>query len=285
MTAAALSTPPAPLPYDEARLKKLASLINSELGIKMPDGKLTMLHGRLQRRVHHLGLRSLAEYEARLRDPAHGQDEHVHLLDLATTNKTDFFREPAHFTFLTQKALPTLSTRGDRWTCRVWCAGCSTGQEVYTLAMVLDDYARGHPGFGFEITATDISTRVLREAQAATYHASLVEPVSAEFRQRYLMRGKAQRAGMVRVVPELRQRVKFHRLNFMDRQYPVGEVDVVFFRNVLIYFDRPTQKAVLERQAGHLRPGGYLFIGHTESAAGLGLSLVNESSSILRRPP
>lgn len=283
MTPASLS-PPAPLPFDQARLRKLAATITSELGIKMPDEKLTMLHGRMQRRLNQLGMRSLVEYEARLRDPAHGHAEQIQLFDLATTNKTDFFREPQHFAFLTDKALPALAPRGERWNCRVWCAGCSTGQEVYTLAMVLDDYARTHPGFSFDLLATDISTRVLREAAAATYPAALTHPVSAAFRQRYLLRGKGERAGQVRIVPELRKKVRFQRLNFMDKQYPVGEVDIVFFRNVLIYFDRPTQKAVLERQARLIRPGGFLFIGHTESAAGLGLSLVNETSSVLRRP-
>jgi chemotaxis protein methyltransferase CheR len=275
---------PTPLAFDQVRLRRLAAMITGELGIKMPDEKLTMLHGRMQRRLNHLGMRSLVEYEARLRDPKLGRDEHVHLFDLATTNKTDFFREPQHFTFLTDKALPALSKRGDRWNCRVWCAGCSTGQEVYTLAMVLDDYARSHPGFNFDIVATDISTRVLREAAAATYPDALAQPIPTALRQRYLLRGKGERAGEVRVVPELRKKVRFERLNFMDAQYPIGEVDIVFFRNVLIYFDRPTQKLVLERQARLIRPGGYLFIGHTESAAGLHLSLINESSSVLRRP-
>ena len=274
---------PGPLPFDQVRLRRLAATINSTLGIKMPDEKLTMLHGRLQRRLNQLGLRSLTEYEARLKDPAHSAEEHVQLLDLATTNKTDFFREPAHFTYLTKTALPNLTPTSGRWKCRVWCAGCSTGQEVYTLAMVLDDYAQNTPGFSYEIAATDISTRVLKEAAAATYHASLVEPVPDELQRRYLMRGKGARAGMVRVVPELRKKVRFSRLNFMDKQYPMGELDIVFFRNVLIYFDRPTQKSVLERQAALLRPGGYLFIGHTESAAGLHLSLTNESSSVLRK--
>ena len=280
----AVAAAPLALEFDQVRLRRLAATITSELGIKMPDEKLTMLHGRMQRRCNQLGLRSLSEYEARLKDPKLGHEEHVQLFDLATTNKTDFFREPQHFTFLTEKALPQLSTRGDRWNCRVWCAGCSTGQEVYTLAMVLDDYAQSHPGFSFDIVATDISTRVLREAAAATYAASLTDPVPAAFRQRYLLRGKGERAGQVRIVPELRKKVRFQRLNFMDKQYPINEVDIVFFRNVLIYFDRPTQKMVLERQARLLRPGGYLFIGHTESAAGLGLPLVNESSSVLRRP-
>lgn len=274
---------PTPSEPDVARLRRLATAITRVLGIKLPDAKLTMLHGRLQRRIHQLGLRSLGEYEQRLRDPVHAQSERIRLLDLATTNKTDFFREPVHFQYLTQRALPAMSTRGDRWVCRVWCAGCSTGQEVYTLAMVLDDYARSHPGFGYEIVATDVSTRVLREAASATYPAELVEPVPPALRQRYLMLGKAARGGMVRVVPELRAKVKFRRLNFMAERYPLGEFDVVFFRNVMIYFDRATQKRVLERQCRLLRPGGYLFIGHTESVAGLDIPLTPETSSILRK--
>jgi chemotaxis protein methyltransferase CheR len=278
------ATPPTPPELDVVRLRRFATAITRVLGIKLPDAKLTMLHGRLQRRILQLGLHSLGEYEQRLRNPVHAQSERIRLLDLATTNKTDFFREPVHFQYLTQRALPAMSTRGDRWVCRVWCAGCSTGQEVYTLAMVLDDYARSHPGFGYEIVATDVSTRALREAAAATYPAELVEPVPAALRQRYLMRGKAARGGMVRVVPELRAKVKFRRLNFMAERYPLGEFDVVFFRNVMIYFERATQKRVLERQCRLLRPGGYLFIGHTESVAGLDLPLTPETSSILRKP-
>ena len=280
MTAAA----PTPPELDVARLRRFATAITRVLGIKLPDAKLTMLHGRLQRRIHQLGLHSLGEYERHLRDPVHAQSERIRLLDLATTNKTDFFREPVHFQYLTQRALPAMSSRGDRWVCRVWCAGCSTGQEVYTLAMVLDDYARSHPGFGYEIVATDVSTHALREAAAATYPVELVEPVPPALRQRYLMRGKAARGGMVRVVPELRAKVKFRRLNFMAERYPLGEFDVVFFRNVMIYFERATQKRVLERQCRLLRPGGYLFIGHTESVAGLDLPLTPETSSILRKP-
>lgn len=278
-----IAAAPAALEFDVVRLRRIAAAITRVLGIKLPDDKLTMLHGRLQRRVHQLGMHSLGEYEQRLRDPVHAHSERIRLLDLATTNKTDFFREPAHFQYLTQRALPAMSTRGDRWVCRVWCAGCSTGQEVYTLAMVLDDYARARPGFGYEIVATDVSTRALREAAAATYPAELVEPVPPALRRRYVMRGKAARGGMVRVVPELRTKVKFRRLNFMAEHYPLGEFDVVFFRNVMIYFDRQTQRQVLERQCRLLRPGGYLFIGHTESVAGLDIPLTPETSSVLRK--
>jgi chemotaxis protein methyltransferase CheR len=268
------------LAFDKVRLRRLATAIERELGIKMPDTKLTMLHGRLQRRVLRLGLRTLGEYEDRLRDPAHAATERTQLFDLATTNKTDFFREPDHFTFLTQRALPSLG----KIHCRVWCAGCSTGQEAYTLAMVLDDYARAHPGFGFELIATDISTRVLREAAAATYPVALAEPIPLALRQRYLLRGKGARAGEVRVVKALRDKISFRQLNFMDDHYPLGELHVVFFRNVMIYFDRPTQHAVMERQIRLLVPGGYLFIGHTESAAGLAAPMTVMASSVLRRP-
>jgi chemotaxis protein methyltransferase CheR len=271
--------------YDVVRLRRLAAEISTALGIQLPDAKLTMLFGRLQRRFNELGLRSLVEYEARLHDPVHAESERIELLDLATTNKTDFFREPEHFRYLTQRALPQLSARGDRWSCRVWCAGCSTGQEVYTLAMVLDDYARGHPGFGFELIATDVSTRALRDAAAATYPAELADPIPPQLRQRYLMNGKAARRGMVRIVPELRARVKFRRLNFMATHYPLGEFHVVFFRNVMIYFDRETRRQVLTRQCRLLRPGGYLFIGHTESVAGLDIPLTTEATSVLRKVP
>ena len=271
--------------YDVVRLRRLAADISLALGIQMPDAKLAMLFGRLQRRLNQLGLRSLEEYEQRLHDPRHAEAERVQLLDLATTNKTDFFREPEHFAYLAQQALPALSPRGNRWVCRVWCAGCSTGQEVYTLAMVLDDYARRRPGFGFEIVATDVSTRALQAAAAATYPAELAEPIPLHLRQRYVMHGKAARRGMVRVVPELRARVKFRRLNFMAEHYPIGEFDVVFFRNVMIYFDRETRRQVLVRQCQRLRPGGYLFIGHTESVAGLDIPLTAVATAVLRRTP
>jgi chemotaxis protein methyltransferase CheR len=150
--------------------------------------------------------------------------------------------------------------------------------------MVLDDHARKHPGFTYTIHATDISTRVLSEARGATYHEELVEPVPAEWRKRYLLRSRDRKLGVVRIVPELRERVTFERLNFMDEHYALrGPFDVVFFRNVLIYFDRPTREAVLRRQCAHLRRGGHLFVGHSESLSDLSVPLVAEGSSVWRR--
>lgn len=268
-------------------LRRLAATITQELGIRMPDAKLSLLRGRLDRRFRDLGLTSVHDYLARLQDPAHARAELVELCDLATTNKTDFFREAAHFDYLTQRVLPALAAaRVGPWTCRVWCAGCSTGQEVYTLAMVLDDHARTHPGFGYTIHGTDISTRVLREAVAATYHEDTAAPIIPAWRQRYLLRSRDRRRRLVRIAPALRQRVSFGRLNFMDATYPLrGEFDVVFFRNVMIYFDRATQEQVVSRQCRYLRTGGYLFIGHSESLQGLTLPLASESSSVWRKLP
>lgn len=277
MTELALRAPA----YDRKRLRKLAAIVTDSLGIRLPEAKLGMLHGRLQRRLRELGMTSLAQYEQRLGDPAHASSEYVALFDLATTNKTDFFREPAHFQYLVEQAIPALAVNRPL---RVWCAGCSSGQEPYTLAMVLDDHAQRHPGFDFSILATDISNAVLREAMAATYSAAQVEPVPPLLRSRYVMRGKGRRTGQVRIVPELRAKIRFQRLNFMDDSYAVPEdFDVVFFRNVLIYFERATQEAVVRRQTRHLRRGGYLFIAHTESLGGMDVPLQPVSSSVFRR--
>lgn len=276
----------AEIPFDRPRLRRLAARVTTQLGIQLPEAKLGMLHGRLQRRLRALGLASIGAYEQRLADPRFAPAELVQLFDLATTNKTDFFREPQHFAYLTETALPALAAdRGPAWTARVWCAGCSTGQEVYTLAMVLDDHAQRHPGFAFSILGTDISTRALREAAAATYDEALIDPVPEALRRRYLLRGRDRARGLVRIAPELRRRATFSRLNFMDERYPIPkELDVIFFRNVMIYFDQATQERVIERQLRHLRPGGYLFVGHAESLSRHGLPLHAESSSIYRKP-
>jgi chemotaxis protein methyltransferase CheR len=270
---------------DVKALRRLAAIVTTELGVCLPDHKLAMLHGRLARRLRDLRIDSVSEYCARLGDSGHASAERAMLFDLATTNKTDFFREPAHFTHLLERVLPDLERqRGAAWTCRVWCAGCSTGQEAYTLAMALDDYARTHPGFAFAVHATDISTRVLREARAATYDEDLVEPLPLAWRKRGLLRSREPARGVVRIAPGIRRHVTFDRLNFMAERYALpGELDVVFFRNVLIYFDQATRQQVVQRQCRYLRPGGYLFVGHAENLSGLDLPLVATGSSVWRR--
>jgi chemotaxis protein methyltransferase CheR len=186
---------------------------------------------------------------------------------------------------LYQQVLPALSQahRG-HWDCRVWCAGCSSGEEVYTLAMVLAEYQRTQRSFTFSILASDISTRVLAIAQAATYPEALAEPIPMPLRSRYLLRSRSQHKPRVRIAPELCKHVEFVRINFMDEHYPIhGRFDIIFFRNVMIYFDKPMQQSVLERQCALLKPGGYLFISLTESLTELHLPLEPVANSVFRK--
>lgn len=257
-------------PADFARLGRF---IEAASGIKMAPNKLTMLEMRLRRRVSALGLDSLAAYCRRLFEEGGLSSEAVHLIDVVTTNKTDFFREPAHFRYLVDVAVPELVARGDGGQLNVWSAACSTGAEPYTLAMVLDDLARRIP-LRYSILATDICTQVLETAIAGIYPAALLEPTPEALHKRYVQRSKDRLQGLVRIAPELRSRVRFGRLNLIEATLPAPrDFDVVFCRNVLIYFDRPTQHQVVRRLCDHLRPGGYLFLGHSETLVGADLPL------------
>lgn len=267
--------------------RKLAQQITSQTGIQLPDSKLLMLSGRLQRRVRALGLNSVDEYCEMVlgASGAEGEQERIHLIDAVTTNKTEFFREPGHFELLRETILPEWCEQagpGDRMT--VWSAACSTGQEPYTLAMVLAEFAAGQPGFRYQILATDISTRVLQKAREGIYERQQAQEVPRPLRAKYLRQGQGEAEAFVRIAPELRGRVAFHRLNLMDSDYPLaGRFDVIFCRNVFIYFDRPTQAAVTGRLCRYLRPGGYLFLGHSECLSSNDLPLVSVGGSCYRR--
>lgn len=260
---------------------RFSEFITGELGIKMPPEKLPMLQSRLQRRLRQVGLRSLDEYQQYLFHLPKGAEEWTEFINLATTNKTDFFREPRHFDLLSQTTLPGLErTAPSPWLLKVWCAGCSTGEEPYTLAMVLSEYQKGHPHFDFNILATDISTRVLEHAENAIYEEARLAPVPAELCRRYFLRSKDRQNPRVRVIPELRDRVRFGRLNFMSADYGVTEhFDVIFFRNVMIYFDKATQLAVLKKLCQQLKHGGGLFVGHSESLVGFDLPIRSIAAS------
>ncbi len=279
-----VSTPPQ---LSRQSFARLSEFITRELGIRMPDAKLSMLHSRLLRRLRELQMDSIEAYETYLFESADAPAELAHFFDVVTTNKTDFFREPAHFDFLSATALPTLArewARPDHWNFKLWCAGCSSGQEAYTLAMVLAEYAERHAGFGFSVLATDISTRVLEQAQTGIYPEQSVAPVPMALRKKYLLRSRNRGDALIRIGPELRARVRFGRLNFMEKNYGVREeFDVIFFRNVMIYFEKPTQQAVINRLCRNLRPGGYFFISHSESLAGLDVPLSFVGNSVFRK--
>jgi chemotaxis protein methyltransferase CheR len=257
--------------------EKLSAYLTSELGIKLPSSKRIMLQGRLQKRLRQLHLRSFEDYHAYVFSPDGLDKEMIHLMDAVTTNKTDFFREPRHFEILVQTALPQLLQNGAmglRRPLKVWSAGCSTGAEPYTIAMVLSDFAGRVEGFGFQILGTDICTRVLEIGRTAVYSEREAAAIPAAFRSKYLLRSKDRTRPLIRIVPELRRLVEFRRLNMMDSDYNMpNSLDIIMCRNVIIYFDRATQYKVLQKLCCCLKEGGYLFTGHSETLNGFSLPL------------
>lgn len=265
--------------------RKLGAFIHSELGIKMPDVKRGMVESRLRRRLNRLKLKSYSDYCDYLFSPEGMQKELAEFINVITTNKTDFFRESHQFTYLKEQALPELIESGIvRGTFSAWSTACSRGHEPYTLAMVLAEFSRTWGQFPFRILATDISTRVLDIARKAVYDHEEIEPVPMGLRKKYLLRSKDREKKQVRIVPGLRGKVKFRRLNLMDKQYPnVEQMDVIFCRNVMIYFERQTQETLLTHLCQHLKAGGYLFVGHSEVIQSNQLPLVTQGASIYRK--
>jgi chemotaxis protein methyltransferase CheR len=280
-TAGAGTTALVPMPEEVFRL--FSEMIERECGIKMPLAKKTMLEARLRKRLRALGFEDFEHYCEYVFGPGGLDHELVHLLDVVTTNKTDFFREGVQFEFLQRTALPTLIQEGLRGPLRAWSAGCSTGEEAYTLAMVLEEYRERRHGFDYQILATDLSTRVLQAAARGVYRAERIEPVPAALRSRYILRSRDRSQGLVRIHPDLRAHVSFRRLNFRDQEYDVGgPFHVIFCRNVLIYFEKAFQRALLLRLIERLVPGGYLFLGHTESIHGMDLPVLPVGFSTYR---
>ena len=256
---------------------RLATLISSHTGIRLPPAKRTMVEGRLRKRMRVVGATSLEDYCRFLFDNDGLRSEMAHVVDAVTTNKTDFFREAEHFDFLAKRAVPEiLSRRGgqEKPLIKLWSAAASSGAEAYTIAMVLAELAGPTERFRFSILGTDISHDILAQARRGIYPDDFLAPVPAEMQRRYLMRARDKASREVRVVPEVRRLVQFAHLNLMDAEYRFDrDIDVIFLRNVLIYFDKPTQVAVVSRLIRHLRPGGYVILGHSESMIGANLSL------------
>jgi chemotaxis protein methyltransferase CheR len=261
----------------EKEFKKLGEYIHTRYGIKMPPVKKTMLEARLQKRLRTLGMKSFSEYSKYVFSPEGADSELFHMIDMVTTNKTDFFREPQHFDYLVNSALPEIGAAwgaGLRRPLKVWSAGCSSGEEPYTLAIVLSEYAEKISGFSFEILGSDISIRVLEKAMTGVYHENKVAPVPMNLKKKYLLRSKDRTRQEVRIVPALRSLVNFRRINFMEDDFGMREkMDIIFCRNVIIYFDRPTQEKLLNRLSGHLVDGGFIFMGHSETLSGLNVPL------------
>lgn len=272
-------------PLTDKNFADLVLFIQQSTGIKITLKKRSMLDGRLRRRMRVLGISNINDYCRYLFDEKNHacNSEVVHFTDAITTNKTDFFRENAHFTFIKDKILPVLVASGKR-KIKVWSAACSTGAEAYTIAMVLDQFRHTVRDLDYSILGTDISTDVLDRAIAGCFPDTMLEPIPEALRRRYVMVSRNPDCREFRIIPELRSKVAFTQLNLMDDNYPFdADFDMVFCRNVLIYFERATQARVLTKLCRHLRHGGHLFLGHSESISGLNLALTPLAITIYQR--
>ena len=266
----------------EKLYRKISRFITEETGIQLPDNKKSMVEARLRKRMRINKIDSYEEYANFVFSEEGKRLELVNMIDSLTTNKTSFFREPDHFDVLTREVLPTLlASRNSVRPLQIWSAGCSSGQEPYTLAIVLSEFARANRGFDFEITATDISTEILEKARRGIYSSDKVETIPLALKQKYFLRSKNPANPEVRVTQQLRQKVRFGYLNLMDEGFRFEQqMDIIFCRNVMIYFDNPTRKSLFEKFIRVLNPGGYIFIGHSESINGLQLPLKTIAATV-----
>lgn len=248
-------------------------LVREQTGINLGEHKRALLCARLAKRLRRRGLTRFLDYYHYLTALDQDGKELRQMINAITTNQTDFFRERHHFDFLRQVVLPGIRDRaestGDRKV-RIWSAGCATGEEPYTIAIVLKEALGSTYGWDIRVLASDIDTDVLAKAEAGIYPEEKIVAMAPELRRRYFERGHEAQEGLVRVKPELRELISFRMLNLMDPEWPVRvRFDGIFCRNVTIYFDKPTQREVVERFGGYLKDDGFLFVGHSESLFGV----------------
>jgi chemotaxis protein methyltransferase CheR len=250
----------------------IRKLVYDQSRINLGSDKMELVRSRVQKRLRALGLSDFESYCRLLASPD-GQEEFTSLLDVISTNVTEFFREWGHFEYLRDTVLPawqSQSKRNPREPFRVWSAACSSGQEPYSIAILLADFFRAQPAQEWRVVATDISTRMLAAAEEAVYRGERIKTPNPEWLRAYFQKGVGSWEGSFRIKPAIRERVSFRHLNLFNWPYPFTEkFDVIFCRNVMIYFDRPTQELLIPRLAEQLIPGGHLMVGHSESLVGI----------------
>jgi chemotaxis protein methyltransferase CheR len=261
-------------------------LVKEKTGISLGLHKQDLVISRLARRLRALEIPSFRDYLRYLEGPE-GPDELVQMINRITTNKTDFFREKHHFDYLSQELLPRLHQAGEargRRRLRVWSAGCSSGEEPYTLAMTLAEFFHGKPGWDLKILATDLDTSMLQKASAGEYEERLLEPVPRGLLHKHFTRQKRGGAVFYRANPGLRGLITFRKFNLMHPSYPIRvPLDFVFCRNVLIYFDAQDKLDIVTKFHAVLAPGGHLFVGHSESLMGAKELFHNVGTTIYQR--
>lgn len=266
----------------------IRGLVYTHSRINLGADKKELVSARLGKRLRATGLATITDYCRYLQGPKAGE-ELPHLIDVISTNHTYFFRENAHFDFLTQTILPELiaARQAARWPrLNLWSAACSSGEEPYTLALVLDQFfGRQAAAWPWQLDATDISNPVLKKAREGIYKADAVEKIPPAQLRAFFQEGTGPLAGTYRVKPALQQNIRFRQLNLLGPSLPFSEpFQVIFCRNVMIYFDRATQEELVTRLARLLVPGGYLLVGHSESLTGIKHSLESVRPAVYRRP-
>lgn len=244
-------------------------LIFKEAGISLSDAKRVLVCSRLSRRLRHYGFKSFGQYYDYLMNADSSGAERLRMINCITTNKTDFFREMHHFEFLRDHFFPEIRERtlqGRPRRLRIWSAGCSSGEEPYSIAMIVREFFGFLQGWDIKILASDIDTDMLRVGEGGIYPAERLESVPAEYQRRHFLRGRGEWTGYFQARSEVRDLVTFRRINFADSPWPIHtRFDVIFCRNVIIYFNRETQRRLFERLAEYLEPDGCLMVGHSES--------------------
>lgn len=259
----------------DLEFRKLSKFIHDDYGIKLPESKKVMIQARLQKRLRATSLPSYSAYLEHVFSEGAKHGEMIHMIDEITTNKTDFFREPIHFEFLNHVVLPGIvENHRQGKVVNIWSAGCSTGEEPYTIAISISEFSRLVRPLDYRILGTDLSTEVLKTASQAIYNPQRQDGIPSLLRKRYFRDNPRFSRGELEIIPEFRSRVFFKRLNFMDNYYDVqGQFDVVFCRNVMIYFEKSVQEQVINKICRHIPTGGFLFLGHSESILGMNVPL------------
>lgn len=253
---------------------KLSSFIYTNYGIKMPIAKKGMLQSRLQQRLRETQIDNFKEYCEYALSGGGDETEIVHMIDVVSTNKTDFFRESLHFDYMTSTILPELAKVNNREPIKIWSSACSSGEEAYTIAITMEEFHSSAQKLDYSIFGTDISTRILSKAKHAIYSEERIANIPLNIKKKYFLRSKERETPTVKLIDHLKNKTRFQRLNLMDPSYKIQETfDIIFCRNVLIYFDRPTQESVINKLCKHLKPNGYFLLGHSESITGINVPL------------
>jgi chemotaxis protein methyltransferase CheR len=262
----------------ESERSMISTYIEKEFGIKMPEAKKPLLTGRLSKRLRILGMKSFGEYFDFIHSSSGGEEYRL-FTDLVSTHETSFFREAAHYDFLMKIGFPALykSGAGSDRELNILSSACSSGEEAYSAAFIAEEFAKnnGIKNFHYRVTGTDISTQVIKAAARGVYKQQSIRTIPV-FAHKYFMRSKDPANGQVRVIPEVRERAIFMEMNLLDETYPFeGKFDIIFCRNVMIYFERKTQEIVASKLCKKLVSGGYLLVGHSETLIGFHLPVEN----------